>query len=88
MGPFIHNYNKSNLTYDVSEYIEKLIKNIRQGILYKKYSYQMWFLTNVMRLFVNYDVCYEKFNLLSDEEYQNILNATKQILNKHYYEYN
>lgn len=81
------NYTKVNLLNDVSTDINRLISKVNQGDISKSNTNLMWFEENILSLLLDYDMYKPNINILEDEEYQNLLNALKQMLNKYYYGY-
>ena len=76
------------MTIDISEYSISVVRNIGHAFICKNYNYKLWFLLESLSLFINYNPYDSSMNILTDEQYQNILNAIKKTLNKYYYEYN
>ncbi len=87
-SPFLINYDKANLYSDIGEFCVNIIDNMNKGLLKKKYTNILWFLTETLDIIEEYDYYYPEFNLLTDNQYQNLINAIQQILNKEYYGYN
>jgi len=88
-SPFLINYDKTNLTNDISSFVLKQYNNIQDGDWKRKqFNYQMWFLSEGLDLLLEYDFYNKDMNLLEDNNYQNILNTITKIINKEYYGFN
>lgn len=85
LSEFMVNYTRVELHNDIKDFIVKLCSNQSIGSYKKKYNNLIWFLANSLDILSQYDIDYYEMNILEDDEYQNIINSIKQILNRFYY---
>lgn len=84
---FILEYDKFNLHNDITEFVNKITKNINFANIKKRHFNIIWYLTNVLEILNNYEQNeeYKNLNLLEDESYKKLLISIKKLINTQYY---
>ena len=82
---FLITLDKVQLNYDIPLYIVKILRRLGRNKRRKRSMNVVWYLTNVLELVNEYNIDNKDYNLLTDNEYQNILITIKKLLNQQYY---